>query len=61
VRLLAEGPYQAGSWEKKRRVVYKAEAMAEGTNTRFVVTNKAERSLRNSTTATWDGARPRIA
>jgi hypothetical protein len=43
VRLLAEGPYQAGSWERKRRVVYKAEAMAEGTNTRFVVTNKAEK------------------
>jgi hypothetical protein len=43
VRLLAEGSYQARSWERKRRVVYKAEAMEEGTNTRFVVTNKAEK------------------
>jgi hypothetical protein len=42
-RLLAEGSYRAESWERKRRVVYKAEAMAEGTNTRFVVTNKTEK------------------
>jgi hypothetical protein len=40
VKLLAEGAYKAESWERKRRVVYKAEAMEEGTNTRFVVTNK---------------------
>ncbi len=40
VRLLSEGNYQAGSWESERRVVYKAEVMQEGTNTRFVVTNK---------------------
>ena len=40
VRLLAGGSYQAESWERKRRVIYKAEAMPEGTNTRFVVTNK---------------------
>ena len=40
VRLLSEGRYQAGSWEKERRVVYKAEVMEEGTNIRFVVTNK---------------------
>jgi len=43
VRLLAGGSYQAGSWERSRRVIYKAEAMPEGTNTRFVVTNKATR------------------
>ena len=40
VRLLAEGLYQAGSWEHARRVVYKVEAMEQGTNTRFVVANK---------------------
>lgn len=42
VRLLSESRYQAGSWENERRVVYKAEVMEEGTNTRFVVTNKAD-------------------
>jgi hypothetical protein len=42
-RLLAEGSYGAESWSRKRRVVYKAEAMEEGTNTRFVVTNKTEK------------------
>jgi DDE family transposase len=40
VRLLAEGRYQAGSWDRERRVVYKAEVMEEGTNTRFVVTTR---------------------
>ena len=40
VRLLSEGFYQAESWEKERRVIYKAEVMAEGQNTRFVVTSK---------------------
>ena len=43
VRLLAESSYGAGSWGRKRRVVYKAEAMEQGTNTRFVVTNKTEK------------------
>jgi hypothetical protein len=43
VRLSAAGSYQAGSWERSRRVIYKAEAMPEGTNTRFVVTTKATR------------------
>jgi hypothetical protein len=42
VRLLSEGRYQAGSWDRERRVVYKAEVMDEGTNTRFLVTNKPE-------------------
>lgn len=42
-RLLAEGSYGAESWSRKRRVVYKAETMGEGTNTRFVVTNKTEK------------------
>lgn len=37
MRLMDEFSYQAGSWERERRVVYKAEVMDEGTNTRFVV------------------------
>jgi Transposase DDE domain group 1 len=41
-RLFSEGLYKAGSWEKKRRVVYKAEAMEKGTNTRFIVSTKTE-------------------
>ncbi len=45
-RLLAEGTYKAESWHRHRRVVYKAEAMAEGTNTRFVVTNKSAKPER---------------
>lgn len=39
---MSEGVYQAGSWERGRRVVYKAEAMEKGTNTRFVVTTRQE-------------------
>jgi hypothetical protein len=39
VRLIGEGSYQARSWAIARRVVMKAEAMPEGTNRRFVVTN----------------------
>lgn len=42
VRLLSEANYQAGSWDGERRVVYKAEVMEEGTNTRFVVTSRAD-------------------
>jgi hypothetical protein len=41
VRILSEGYYEAESWEKKRRVIYKAEAMDKGTNTRFVVTSRS--------------------
>ncbi len=40
VRLIGETTYQAGRWEIERRVVYKAEALAKGPNTRFVVTNR---------------------
>jgi hypothetical protein len=40
VRLISDTTYQAGSWETERRVVYKAEALATGPNTRFVVTNR---------------------
>jgi hypothetical protein len=41
-RLLGEDLYGAASWEKERRVVYKAEAMEQGTNRRFVVTTKRD-------------------
>jgi hypothetical protein len=42
VRLLSEASYEAGSWGKRRRIVYKAEVLEKGTNTRFVVTNRPE-------------------
>jgi len=42
VRLLGECAYRAGSWDRDRRVVYKAEVMREGTNTRFVVTSRSD-------------------
>jgi len=41
-RLFSEGPYGAASWERRRRVLYKAEAMEKGTNTRFVVTTRTD-------------------
>src|SRR5271168_1332922 len=40
-RLLARFWYRAGSWPVSRLVVVKAEANAQGTNRRFVVTNRA--------------------
>jgi Transposase DDE domain group 1 len=40
VRLAGEVRYRAGSWAHARRVVYKAEALAAGPNTRFVVTTR---------------------
>ncbi len=40
VRLVADAAYRAGSWDRPRRVVYKAEAMEQGTNTRYVVTSR---------------------
>jgi hypothetical protein len=39
VRLVSDAPYRAGSWESPRRVVYKAEMLEKGENTRFVVTS----------------------
>lgn len=45
VRLLSEVSYEAASWAKKRRVLYKAEVLEKGTNTRFVVTNRPEAPL----------------
>jgi hypothetical protein len=41
-RLVADARYRARSWERERRVIYKAEAMEQGTNTRFVVTSKTD-------------------
>lgn len=40
VRLVAEDIYQADSWPIPRRVIIKAEALAKGPNTRFVVTTR---------------------
>ena len=42
VRLLDETVYQAGSWPHARRVVIKAEILAKGANTRFVVTTRPD-------------------
>ena len=39
-RLFSEDLYGAQSWEHERRVIYKAEAMEQGTNRRFVVTTR---------------------
>jgi hypothetical protein len=45
VRLAGDAPYQAGSWPAARRVVFKAEVLAKGPNTRFVVTTRADPPL----------------
>ena len=42
VRLLGEATYRADSWPAERRVVYKAEVLPKGPNTRFVVTARAD-------------------
>jgi hypothetical protein len=42
VRLVADTLYQAGTWDQARRVVYKAEALEKGPNTRFVVTTRTD-------------------
>ncbi len=42
VRLVSSASYRAGSWERARRVVYKAEVLGKGTNTRFVVTSRSD-------------------
>jgi len=42
VRLVDETTYQADSWDHPRRVVYKAEALDKGPNTRFVVTRRGD-------------------
>jgi Transposase DDE domain group 1 len=45
VRLAGETVYQAGTWPTPRRVIYKAEALAKGPNTRFVVTSRTDEPL----------------
>jgi hypothetical protein len=40
VCFVSDARYPAGSWKHARRVVYKAEAMQEGSNTRFIVTTR---------------------
>lgn len=45
VRLAGEDAYQADSWSHPRRVVFKAEALAKGPNTRFVVTSRTDAPL----------------
>jgi hypothetical protein len=42
VRLVGETTYQAATWPHPRRVVFKAEALAQGPNTRFVVTSRTD-------------------
>jgi hypothetical protein len=45
VRLAGEVRYQAGTWTEARRVVFKAEALVQGPNTRFVVTTRTDAPL----------------
>lgn len=42
VRLLGETIYQADSWPTPRRVIIKAEVLAKGPNTRFIVTSRTD-------------------
>jgi hypothetical protein len=41
-RLFGEDLYGAASWERERRVIYKAETMEQETNRRFVVSTREE-------------------
>ena len=45
VRLAGEASYQAESWAVPRRVIYKAEVLPKGPNTRFVVSTRADAPL----------------
>jgi hypothetical protein len=45
VRLAGEAQYQADSWPHLRRVVFKAEILLKGPNTRFVVTSRTDDPL----------------
>jgi Transposase DDE domain group 1 len=45
IRLAGETRYAADSWSHLRRVVYKAEALPQGPNTRFVVTTRTDPPL----------------
>ncbi len=50
VRLVSSASYRALSWDRERRVIYKAEALKKGTNTRFVVTSRTPMSQSDSIT-----------
>jgi len=45
VRLAGETAYQARTWIHPRRVIYKAEALGKGPNTRFIVSTRSEDPL----------------
>ena len=60
MRLMGECSYKAGSWKRERRVLYKAEVMDEGTNTRFVVTPRGGRHHGRCTSDTSSGEKPKI-
>jgi hypothetical protein len=45
VRLAGAAPYQAGSWPHARRIIFKAEILLKGPNTRFVVTSRTDDPL----------------
>ena len=45
VRLAGEARYRAKTWPHLRRVVFKAEVLAKGPNTRFVVTTRSDHPL----------------
>lgn len=45
VRLAGDTRYAAHSWSHQRRVVYKAEALPKGPNTRFIVTTRTDEPL----------------
>lgn len=42
VRLVSDASYRAGTWGCSRRVIYKAEVLEKGTNTRFVVSTRPD-------------------
>jgi hypothetical protein len=46
VRLVSSTSYRALSWDRERRVIYKAEVLEKGTNTRFVVSSRPDDSTK---------------
>jgi hypothetical protein len=56
-RLISEAPDQVGSWDRARRGIYKAGALPQGPNPRFVVTTKTDPPRRSPTTI-WIVAKP---
>lgn len=60
VRLFSAGQYQAETWDRERRVVYKAEALEKGLNLRFVVTTREDEPEALYTWYTRRGDRPEL-